>query len=278
MTDINRNIQIMGIINLTDDSYFADSRCPDVASALKRVARLLSEGADIIDVGACSTRPGAEPVGADVEWRRLEPFLRAVVDEFPGIRLSIDTYWASVVTRAHSLIGEFMVNDISAGEADPQMLPTVGRLQLPYVAMHSRGDSMTMQSLTDYNDVTEDVVDYFKTFSDKAACHGIQNWILDPGFGFAKTVDQNYRILKELDKLKSVLCADGSTPQLLVGVSRKSMIYKKFAISPEDALPATQVLHYKALLSGADILRVHDVAQARQTVELYRIFEAKNCR
>lgn len=278
MTDINRNIQIMGIINLTDDSYFADSRCPDVASALKRVAMLLSEGADIIDVGACSTRPGAEPVGADVEWRRLEPFLRAVTEEFPGIRLSVDTYWSSVVIKAHSLIGEFIVNDISAGEADPQMLPTVGRLQLPYIAMHSRGDSMTMQSLTDYDDVTADVVDYFKAFSDKAACHGIQNWILDPGFGFAKTVDQNYRILKELDKLKSVLCADGSTPRLLVGVSRKSMIYKKFAISPEDALPATQVLHYKALLSGADILRVHDVAQARQTVELYRIFEAKNCR
>lgn len=278
MIDTNRHIQIMGIINLTDDSYFADSRCTDVTSALGRVAQLLSEGADIIDVGACSTRPGAEPLGADIEWNRLEPFLRAVVKEFPGIRLSIDTYWASVISRAYSLIGEFIVNDISAGEADPEMLPTVGRLQLPYIAMHMRGDSMTMQSLTGYDNVTEEVVEYFKAFSLKAAEYGIQSWILDPGFGFAKTVEQNYQLLKELGQFRSVSCADGSTPRLLVGVSRKSMIYKKFSISPEEALPATQVLHYRALLSGADILRVHDVAQARQTVELYRIFEAKNCR
>jgi dihydropteroate synthase len=278
MIDINRNIRIMGIINLTDDSYFADSRCADVTSALARVAQLLSEGADIIDVGACSTRPGAEPLGADLEWERLEPFLKAVVRDFPGIILSIDTYWASVVNRAYSLIGEFIVNDISAGEADPEMLPTVGRLQLPYIAMHMRGDSLTMQSLTGYDNVTTEVVEYFKAFSIKAADNGIQSWILDPGFGFAKTVDQNYQLMKELDQFRAVRCADGSTPCLLAGVSRKSMIYKKFAISPEEALPATQVLHYKALLSGADILRVHDVAEARRTVELYRIFEAKNCR
>jgi dihydropteroate synthase len=183
-----------------------------------------------------------------------------------------------VISRAYSLIGEFIVNDISAGEADPEMLPTVGRLHLPYIAMHMRGDSMTMQSLTGYDNVTEEVVEYFKAFSLKAAEYGIQSWILDPGFGFAKTVEQNYQLLKELGQFRSVSCADGSTPRLLVGVSRKSMIYKKFSISPEEALPATQVLHYRALLSGADILRVHDVAQARQTVELYRIFEAKNCR
>ena len=278
MIDINRNIEIMGIINLTDDSYFADSRCVDVTSALERVARLLADGADIIDVGACSTRPGAEPLGADVEWSRLEPFLKAAAKEFPGIRLSIDTYWSSVVRRAYDLIGEFIVNDISAGEADPEMLATVGCLKLPYVAMHMRGDSITMQSLTDYDDVVAEVVDYFKTFSDKAAFHGIRNWILDPGFGFAKTVEQNYQLLKNLSQFKSVLCADGTAPRLLVGVSRKSMIYKRFSISPEEALPATQVLHYKALLSGANILRVHDVAEACQTLELYRIFETKNCR
>ena len=278
MIEVGRNIQIMGIINLTDDSYFADSRCDDVTSALDRVAQLLAEGADIIDIGACSTRPGAEPVGADQEWVRLEPFLKTVVSEFPEIRLSIDTYWSSVVRKAHALIGEFIVNDISAGEADPEMLPIVGELKLPYVAMHMRGDSMSMQSLTSYNNVTAEVVDYFKAFSDKADRHGIKNWILDPGFGFAKTVEQNYQLLSELDQFKSVSCADGCPPRILVGVSRKSMIYKRFSITPEEALPATQVLHYKALLSGADILRVHDVAQARQTIELYRIFEAKNCR
>lgn len=278
MIDTNRNIEIMGIINLTDDSYFADSRCADVTSALERVSRLLADGADIIDVGACSTRPGAEPLGADAEWSRLEPFLKSVAKEFTGIRLSIDTYWSSVVRRAYDLIGEFIVNDISAGEADPEMLATVGRLKLPYVAMHMRGDSMTMQSLTDYDDLIAEVADYFKTFSEKAALHGIRNWILDPGFGFAKTVEQNYQLLKNLSQFKPVFCADGTAARLLVGVSRKSMIYKRFSISPEEALPATQVLHYKALLSGADILRVHDVAEARQTVELYRIFETKNCR
>lgn len=278
MIEVDRNIQIMGIINLTDDSYFADSRCSDVTSALDRVAQMLAEGADIIDVGACSTRPGAEPVGAELEWCRIEPFLRAVVREFPEIRLSIDTYWSSVVRKAHALIGEFIVNDISAGEADPEMLPTVGELLLPYVAMHMRGDSISMQSLTDYDNVTAEVVDYFKAFSVKADRYGIKNWILDPGFGFAKTVEQNYQLLSELNQFKSISCADGCAPRILVGVSRKSMIYKRFSITPEEALPATQVLHYKALLSGADILRVHDVEQARQTIELYRIFEAKNCR
>lgn len=278
MIEIDRNIEIMGIINLTDDSYFADSRCYDVDAALKRVAALLADGADIIDVGACSTRPGAEPIGADMEWSRLEPFLTAVIREFPEIRLSIDTYWSSVVRKAYDVVGEFIVNDISAGEADPEMLPTVGRLQLPYIAMHMRGDSMSMQALTDYTDVTEDVAEYFRSFSEKAAGFGIKKWVLDPGFGFAKTLEQNYQMLCNLDTFKSVVCADGSIARLLVGVSRKSMIYKRFAISPEASLPATQVLHYQALLSGADILRVHDVAEARQTIELYRIFAAKNCR
>ena len=213
MIEVDRNIQIMGIINLTDDSYFADSRCSDVTSALDRVAQMLAEGADIIDVGACSTRPGAEPVGAELEWCRIEPFLRAVVREFPEIRLSIDTYWSSVVRKAHALIGEFIVNDISAGEADPEMLPTVGELQLPYVAMHMRGDSMSMQSLTDYDNVTAEVVDYFKAFSVKADRYGIKNWILDPGFGFAKTVEQNYQLLSELNQFKSISCAGGCAPR-----------------------------------------------------------------
>ena len=278
MIDVDRNIEIMGIINLTDDSYFAESRCADVAMALKRVAVMLAEGADIIDVGACSTRPGSQPMGAETEWNRLEPFLTEVVREFPGIRLSIDTYWSSVVRRAHALIGDFIVNDISAGEADPDMLPTVGELHLPYIAMHMRGDSRSMQSLAEYEDVTRDVAAYFRSFSEKAAGYGITDWILDPGFGFAKTVDQNYKMLKELEEFKSVSCADGTIPRLLVGVSRKSMIYRKFSISPEEALPATQVLHYKALSSGADLLRVHDVAEAYQTVKLYRLFEGKNCR
>ena len=150
------------------------------------------------------------------------------------------------------------------------MLHTVGALGLPYIAMHMRGDSRTMQSLTDYKSVTDEVVGYFKAFSAKAAMHGIHKWILDPGFGFAKTIEQNYQLLRDLDEFKNIICTDGTVPGILVGVSRKSMIYRKFNIKPEDALPATQVLHLKALMAGASILRVHDVAEAKRTVDLYK--------
>ena len=273
MSDINSNIEIMGIVNLTDDSYFADSRCSDYSEAIERVEKLLEEGADIIDVGACSTRPGSMPVGADKEWERLEPFLKNLVKEFPDIRLSLDTYWASVVRKAFDVFGEFIVNDISAGQADASMLATVGELGLTYVAMHMKGTQQTMHNYTDYVSVTQDVLEYFNKFSVKAADHGIKKWILDPGFGFSKTIDQNYQLLRELDKFHDMKCHDGSAARLLVGVSRKSMIYKKFNISPEETLAATQTLHLKALQMGADILRVHDVAEARRTVELYRLLE-----
>lgn len=271
MIDPNRNIEIMGIVNLTDDSYFADSRCCDVDAAISRAGQLLDEGASIIDVGACSTRPGAVPVGEEKEWERLEPFLKAFKMKFPEARLSIDTYWSSVVRKVHALVGDFIVNDISAGQEDENMLPTVGELGLEYVAMHMRGNSLTMQNLTEYDSVTDEVFTYFQEFSQKAARYGVKKWILDPGFGFAKTIDQNYQLLRELDTYNNIRCADGSQPRLLVGVSRKSMIYKKFGITPQDALPATQVLHLKALQAGAHILRVHDVAEAARTVDLYRL-------
>lgn len=255
----------MAIVNLTDDSYFADSRCGSVDAAIERISALLDEGADIIDIGACSTRPGSLPVGEDEEWRRLEPVLKAVSSRWPGLVLSVDTYWSSVVRRAYASIGKFIVNDISAGEMDPAMLQTVGELGLAYVAMHMRGTPETMQNLTDYHDVTAAVVDYFKEFESRASRAGIEDWILDPGFGFAKTIGQNYRLMSHLSDLKAF-----SRP-ILVGVSRKSMIYRKFNISPEDSLPATQVLHILALERGADILRVHDVAEARRTIEVYKI-------
>ena len=259
---INRDIQIMGIVNLTDDSYFSESRCADVHAALSRIAALLDEGADIIDIGACSTRPGSLPVGEDEEWRRLEPVLKAVKERYPDLVVSIDTYWASVVEKAYDLIGPFIVNDISAGEDDPRMLPVVGRLGLQYIAMHKRGTPENMQSDTDYHDVVGQVVEYFERFAEKAQAHGITDWIADPGFGFAKTIGQNYEMLRNLSRLGG---------KVLVGVSRKSMIYKYFGITPQEALPATQVLHLVALQNGADILRVHDVAEAVRTVRLYRI-------
>lgn len=266
----DRKIQIMGIVNLTDDSYYAESRClgqdgtPDIGRTLRRIGDMLSEGADIIDIGACSTRPGSAGVGEDEEWRRLSPVLEAVRNEYPDTRISVDTYWSSVIRRTHGLIGDFIVNDISAGEDDPDMLSAVAELGLPYIAMHKRGNPATMQQMCSYSDVTEEVISYFRRFGEKAEKAGIREWILDPGFGFAKTVEQNWQMLRELGKFSSL------GRKILVGVSRKSMVYKLFGITPEEALPQTQVLHFAALDSGADILRVHDVAEAARTVVSWR--------
>ena len=257
-------IQILGIVNLTDDSYYAPSRARTCEAFMDRVRQLVAEGADIIDIGACSTRPGSQPVGAEEEWRRLEPALEALRSEFPAQPVSIDTYWASVVEHAYDCIGPFLVNDISAGAYDSSMLPLAGRLGLPYIAMHLRGTPETMQTLTDYpRGVTAEVLRYFRAFAKRAAKAGVTDWILDPGFGFAKTVEQNWTLLRELDKLQALQMP------ILVGVSRKSMIYKRFGITPEESLPATQVAHYMALQRGATYLRVHDVAEARRTVELF---------
>lgn len=268
--DRARNIQIMGIVNLTDDSYFAPSRClgtdgmPDIGRTVGMVGKILSEGADIIDIGACSTRPGSEPVGEEEEWRRLEPVLKAIKDSFPDAVISIDTWWASVVEKAAGLIGPFIVNDISAGEDDPGMLPAVGRLGLQYIAMHKRGTPSTMQSLCNYGNVTSEVLQYFRKFAERAEKAGIKDWILDPGVGFAKDIGQNWQLLRELEVLRTL------GHRILVGVSRKSMIYRLFGITPEESLAQTQVLHFAALERGADILRVHDVAEAARTIEAYR--------
>ena len=258
------SIRILGIVNLTGDSYYAPSRTRTPEAFLERVRRMVAEGADYVDIGACSTRPGSKPVGAEEEWRRLRPALEALREEFPELPVSIDTYWASVVERVYDAIGPFMVNDISAGAFDRAMLPLVGRLGLPYIAMHLRGTPEDMQSLTGYPDgVTAEVLRYFGAFAERAAEAGIRDWILDPGFGFAKTVEQNWTLLREMDRLRVL-----GRP-LLVGISRKSMIYRRFGITPEEALPATQVAHFMALERGATWLRVHDVAEARRTVELY---------
>ena len=283
--DRNRKIDIMGIVNLTDDSYFAGSRClcsddleRTVENALERTGKLISEGATMIDIGACSTRSGSVPVGEEEEWRRIGPVLERVVREFEDIPISIDTWWASVIERAFGVVAGIVgqdkaldiliANDISAGEDDPQMLPVVGRLGIGYIAMHKRGNSLTMQNLCDYDDVTRTVSDYFEEFRMKAQKYGLKDWVLDPGFGFAKNIDQNYQLLAQLDKITSRFAPKGI--RTLVGVSRKSMIYKLFGITPEESLAQTQVLHLKVLQNGADILRVHDVAEASRTLALYR--------
>ena len=286
MIDADRHIDIMGIVNLTDDSYFSESRCgtdPRQArrAAMARISDLIDEGADIIDIGACSTRPGSLPVGPEEEWRRLEPVLKAVVASFPEIRVSIDTVYSEVVVNAYGVMAAAMgdewtrrsliVNDISAGEDDPLMLDTVAKLGLEYIAMHKRGTSVTMQQLTDYDDVAAEVKAYFDAFAVKAQEYGLTRWTLDPGFGFAKTLEQNYELMRSLNVFSECGSVDGERRRILVGVSRKSMIYKLFDMSPEEVLPETQVLHLKALQNGAGILRVHDVAEAVRTVALYRL-------
>ncbi len=270
MKNSSRDIQVMGIVNITDNSYFAESRhlagdgTVRIEHVMATIGRMLEEGASIIDIGACSTRPGSQPVGAEEEWRRLSAVLPEIRSEFPQARISIDTYHSSVVERTFGTIGDFIVNDISAGEDDPQMLATVGRLGLEYVAMHKRGAPATMQSLCDYGDVVEDVRQYFLDFADKAAAAGISRWVLDPGFGFAKTVEQNYQLMNGLQRL-----SDLGYP-VLVGISRKSMIYRLLDIIPEEALPQTCALHLASLERGADILRVHDVKEAMQTIKIYK--------
>lgn len=269
--DRNRPIRVMGIVNITDDSFYADSRMLEAGAVASdrlvgRVGAMLDEGADLIDIGACSTRPGSSGVGAEEEWRRLEPALQALRSVFPTLSFSVDTYWSEVVRRCYDRFGPFTVNDITAGMADPAMLPLTGKLGLPYIAMHMRGMPADMQLLTDYPDgVTGAVAAYFDEFAVRAEEAGVTDWILDPGFGFAKTVEQNWTLVRELPALLRF-----GRP-LLVGVSRKSMLTRPLGITPAEALPATTALHLALLQNGADILRVHDVAEAVRTVSIYRM-------
>ena len=266
-------IGILGILNLTPDSFFAASRSA-AGEVVSRTARLFEEGADVVDLGACSTRPGSPQPSLEEEWARLEPALEAILPSCGGAQalsealsaISIDTYRSEIVRRAYDVIGPFMVNDISGGQMDPQMLETVGSLGLPYIAMHMRGTPETMQQLTDYPEgIVAAVKAYFLAFADKARAAGIREWMLDPGFGFSKTLEQNYALLDGLGELKEAF----PEQPVLVGLSRKSMVYKALGITPEEAMPATQVVQFAALERGARWLRVHDVAAAVQTARLY---------
>lgn len=264
--------KVMGIININRESFYEGSRKPGAEDVEKAFTKMASEGASIIDIGACSTRPGSTPVTLEQEWEYLQEPLERLAQvksemfcngqEVPEI--SIDTFRSEIVRRACDILGPIIVNDISAGEDDPEMLETVGDLGLSYIAMHKRGTPDTMQTLTEYPDgVVAEVKRYFETFAEKADQSGIEDWVLDPGFGFAKTIDQNYELLEHLDELQIL------DRPILAGLSRKSMIYKLLDITPEESLPATCVLNYVALQKGAAILRVHDVKEAVQTVRLF---------
>lgn len=260
---------VMAIVNLTPDSFYSESRNDDFDAAIKAVERAASEGATIVDLGGYSSRPGADDVAVEEEWRRVCMGLEAVQRVDAGVVVSIDTFRSEIVRRVVDGYGDIIVNDISAGEMDSGMVPTVARLGLNYVAMHMRGTPSTMQQMTSYDSgVTEGVVSYFRHRVMQLESAGIarQRIILDPGFGFAKNVEQNFELLKGLDSIRVL-----GYP-LLVGVSRKSMIYRSLDIKPEEALPGSLALAWQALQGGNTILRVHDVAATMQVLRLSNIY------
>lgn len=258
--------KVMGILNVTPNSFYDGGKFHQQDAALRQAEKMLSEGADFIDVGACSTKPNAEFVSEAAEISRLKPVLEAIAKEFPKALISVDTFRAAVAEMAVKE-GAAIVNDVSAGNLDANMIPTVGKLQVPYIMMHSRGDAATMQILTQYDDLIKEILYYFSQKVAFARSLGIHDLIIDPGFGFAKTLSQNYHLLKNLSLFQML-----ELP-ILVGISRKSMIYKHLDISASDALNGTTVLNTLALSQGANILRVHDVKEAVETIQLYSIFK-----
>ena len=252
---------VMGILNATPDSFHAGSRIPDAGAALKKVTGMISEGVDIIDVGGQSTRPGSERIGPDAEMERVLPLIRVIRVQYPDIPVSIDTYHAAVAEAALDA-GADIVNDISGGEMDQMMLSVVGKAGVPFICTHMQGTPENMQDRPAYDDVLSDVMAYFRRKAIECSEAGIRDMIIDPGFGFGKTLSHNYRLLSGIEVLSSL-----GYP-LLIGVSRKSMIRDLLGVSTEDALNGTSVLHTIALMKGANILRVHDVREAKEAVTL----------
>lgn len=253
---------VMGILNVTPDSFYAGSRIEGINAAVNRVEQCLSEGATIVDIGAQSTRPDSTLLSAQEEIDRLRPILTAINQEYPDAILSVDTFYADVARFCVEEHGVGIINDISGGEIDADMFDTVARLNVPYILMHMRGMPQTMQQNTNYNDLLEDIVLYLSEKVQKLHLLGVNDIILDPGFGFSKDVNQNYELMKSLSFFKNF-----DLP-LLVGVSRKSMITKFLNIESAEALNATTVLNTYSLLNGANILRVHDVKEAVEAVKL----------
>lgn len=252
----------MGILNITPDSFYDGGRFVQKEKVLSKVQQMLDEGAALIDIGAVSTRPGAVLPNEMEELRRLIPVVRSLKKKFPEIQLSIDTFRSGVVKELYKQIGPFLVNDISAGEFDSQMFTTVAKLRLPYCMMHMQGNPQSMQKNPDYENLVQDIIKFFANRLEKLRLLGISDVIIDPGFGFGKTIDHNYELLKKLDHFKIF-----ELP-IMVGLSRKSMIYKLLDSNPENALNGTSILHGVALERGANILRVHDVKEAMESVRL----------
>jgi dihydropteroate synthase len=252
----------MGIINATPDSFYEGSRFSGSGRILAQAEKMISEGADLLDIGGQSTRPGSEQVSEDVELSRIVGGIEAIRQTFPEIFISVDTYYSTVAKKCVEA-GADIVNDVSSGAMDTDMLETIAALHVPYVAMHMKGTPQTMQQLANYENVTRDVLDFFIRKKNECRIAGIADVIIDPGFGFAKTIAHNFQLLKELSVFKML------EAPLLAGLSRKSTVYKTLGISPEEALNGTTVLNTMALMNGATILRVHDVKEAKEAVKLW---------
>lgn len=254
--------KIMGILNTTPDSFFADSRGQNLDAALRRTEEMLNQGADFIDIGGMSTRPGSEEISEQEELDRIMPVLEAVLQEFPETLISIDTYRSNVI-RATIGAGAAILNDISAGNLDDQLFQTVAELKVPYILMHMQGTPRNMQTHPVYENVVTEVNQFLAEKILQLKKSGVNDIILDPGFGFGKTLEHNYELMKHLE-----LIGFGEFP-LLVGISRKSMVTKLLDIPANEALNGTTALNFYSLQKGAKILRVHDVKEAKQTLRIW---------
>ena len=254
---------VMGIMNVTPDSFYTGSRAQTEDSIRARILEIVSEGGDIIDLGAYSTRPGADEISEAEEKARLEKALRILSNEYPQLIYSVDTWRSNIARWVVEEYGAGIINDISGGSLDKDMFKIVTELQVPYILMHMRGTPQTMQTQTDYTDVGLGVLDFFIQKSEELRALGLHDLILDPGFGFAKTLEQNYTLMNYIPRF-----IEATGLPLLVGISRKSMIYKLLGIDSNESLNGTSILNTHALLSGAKILRVHDVRAAVEAVKL----------
>lgn len=254
--------KVMGILNLSEDSFYSSVSAPTREKVFSRVEKILSEGTDIIDVGACSTRPGSTGVTLEEEMQALRMALPIIRELSPEAVVSVDTYRADVAAMCVEEYGVSMINDISAGEMDKRMFDTIARLRVPYIMMHMQGTPGTMQVNPHYTDVVDEVVTYLARRSNELHDRGVADVIVDPGFGFGKTLEHNYQLMSRLEEFHLL------EMPLLVGISRKSMIYSLLNTTPEDSLNGTTVLNTIALMKGAHILRVHDVKACRESVDM----------
>ncbi len=258
----------MGVVNVTPDSFYDGGKMQDEKVLLSSVEKMVEDGVTILDVGAVSTKPGAQLISTKIELERLLPAVNAIRKNFPKIPISIDTFRSWVAVRVIDEIGPILVNDISGGTMDSKMFETIGKLDVPYILSHIQGTPKTMQDDPQYEDVIKEISGYFSEKVKRLTKFGVKNIILDPGFGFGKNLNHNFELLNRLDSFKVFQLP------LLVGLSRKSMIWKALEITPETALNGTTVANTMALLGGADILRVHDVKEAIEAIKIFSEIKA----